>query len=104
MEATEKPLNSASLTRDFNAAALWAGVATFIWFASGMVPLQIAVSRQLGLGPAESSTWIFIVWASAAASSLALSLAYRQPIPITWTIPGLLYMGTLAGQYSFAEL
>lgn len=104
MEAIEKPLNLASLTRDFNAAALWAGVATFIWFASGMVPLQIAVSRQLGLGAAESSTWIFIVWASAAASSLALSLAYRQPIPITWTIPGLLYMGTLAGQYSFAEL
>jgi benzoate membrane transport protein len=104
MEAIEKPLNLASLTRDFNAAALWAGVATFIWFASGMVPLQIAVSRQLGLGAAESSTWIFIVWASAAASSLVLSLAYRQPIPITWTIPGLLYMGTLAGQYSFAEL
>ena len=99
-----KAFGAISLARDFNAAAVWAGLTTVIWFASGMVPLQIAVSRQLGLGAAESSSWIFIVWASAAASSLILSLLYRQPIPITWTIPGLLYMGTLAGQYSFAEL
>lgn len=104
MEAIVKRLSWASLAGDFNAAAIWAGVTTVIWFSSGMVPLQIAVSRQLGLGPLESSSWIFIVWASAAASSLVLSLVYRQPIPITWTIPGLLYMGTLAGQYSFAEL
>src|SRR3954471_1276868 len=104
MQIIKKALREVSVGHDFNAAALWAGVTTFIWFASGMVPLQIAVSGQLGLGPAESSSWIFIVWASAAASSLALSLAYRQPIPITWTIPGLLYMGTLAGQYSFSEL
>ncbi len=104
MQSRVTPARSPSLAADFNAAALWAGLTTFIWFASGMVPLQIAVSRQLNLGPAESSSWICIVWASAAASSLALSLAYRQPIPITWTIPGLVYMGTLAGQYSFAEL
>jgi benzoate membrane transport protein len=93
-----------SLARDFNPAAFWAGVTTFIWFAAGGVPLQIAVSSQLGLSPAESSSAIFIVWLNCAVSSLALSLAYRQPIPITWTIPGLVYMGTLAGQYSFAEI
>lgn len=89
---------------DFNAAACWAGVAAFLWFAAGMVPLQIAVSAELGLGPEQISSWIFIVWFSAAVSSLILSLRYRQPIPITWTIPGLIYMGTLAGQFTFAEI
>jgi benzoate membrane transport protein len=93
-----------SLARDFNAAALWAGLTTFVWFASGMVPLQIAVSEQLGLSAAQSSSWIFIVWFTAAASSVVLSLYYRQPIPITWTIPGLIYLGTLAGQFTFSEL
>jgi benzoate membrane transport protein len=102
-EASKTP-RSVSFVRDFNAAALWAGATTFIWFASGMVPLQIAVSGQLGLDAAQSSSWIFIVWFSAAASSLALSLFYRQPIPITWTIPGLVYLGTLAGHFTFAEL
>lgn len=104
MEESVKALSWTSVARDFNAAALWAGLTTFIWFASGMVPLQIAVSGQLGLDAAQSSSWIFIVWFSAAASSLWLSLFYRQPIPITWTIPGLVYLGTLAGHFTFSEL
>ncbi len=97
-------LNVTHFPRDFNAAALWAGLTTFIWFASGMVPLQIAVSGQLGLSAAESSSGIFIVWFTSAASSLVLSLYYRQPLPITWTIPGLIYLGTLAGRFAFSEL
>ena len=104
MEESVKALSWTSVARDFNAAALWAGLTTFIWFASGMVPLQIAVSAQLGLDAAQSSSWIFIVWFSAALSSLVLSLVYRQPIPITWTIPGLVYLGTLAGHFTFSEL
>lgn len=93
-----------SFARDANAATLWAGLTTFVWFASGMVPLQIAVSSELGLDPAQSSGSIFIVWLSAALSSIVLSSYYRQPIPITWTIPGLIYLGTLAGQFTFSEL
>lgn len=87
-----------------NTAALLAGITTFIWFASGMVPLQIAVSGQLGLDAAQTSSWIFIVWLTCASLSVSLSLYYRQPIPITWTIPGLVYLGTLTGQFSFSEL
>lgn len=90
--------------RDSNAATLWAGITTFVWFASGMVPLQIAVSAELGLDSAQSSSSIFIVWLSAALSTIILSGYYRQPIPITWTIPGLIYLGTLASQFTFAEL
>jgi predicted benzoate:H+ symporter BenE len=104
MEESVKALSWSSVARDFNAAALWAGLTTFIWFASGMVPLQMAVSEQLGLDAAQSSSWIFIVWLSAAVSPIVLSLRYRQPIPITWTIPGLAYLGTLAGHFTFAEL
>jgi len=93
-----------SLTGDFNTAAFWAGVTAFVWYAFGAVPLQIAVTGQLGINPAESSSWIFIVWFSGALSSISLTLYYRQPIPITWTIPGLIYLGTLAGQFTFPEL
>ena len=41
---------------------------------------------------------------SGAVASVILTLRYRQPIPITWTIPGLVYLSTLAGKYSFAEI
>ncbi len=93
-----------SYLRDFNMAAFWAGITGFVWYAFGTVPLHIAVSSQLGLTIAQSSSWMFIVWFSGAVSSIALSLRFRQPIPITWTIPGLVYLGTLAGKYSLAEM
>lgn len=87
-----------------NAAAFWAGVTAFVWYAFGTVPLHIAVSEQLRLSVAQTSSWIFVVWASGAVASIALSLRYRQPIPITWTIPGLIYLGTLADRFTFAEI
>ena len=93
-----------SYLRDFNMAAFWAGITGFVWYAFGTVPLHIAVSGQLGLTTAQSSSWMFIVWFSGAIASIGLSLRYRQPIPITWTIPGLVYLGTLAGKYSIAEM
>ncbi|MFQ6027553.1 MAG: benzoate/H(+) symporter BenE family transporter, partial [Dehalococcoidia bacterium] len=97
-------MNSSGILRDFNSAALWAGLTAFVWYAFGAVPLHIAVSEQLGLSTGQTSSWIFIVWFSGAISSIAISLYFRQPIPITWTIPGLIYLGTLAGRFSFAEL
>jgi benzoate membrane transport protein len=92
------------MLRDFSGPAFWAGLTAVVWYAFGAVPLQMAVSAQLGLTPEQSSSWIFIVWFSGAIASIVLTLYYRQPIPITWTIPGLIYLGTLAGQFSFGEL
>lgn len=89
---------------DFNVAAFWAGVTAFIWYSFGGMPIHLAVLGQLNVEPAQASSWIFVVWTSGAIASLVLTLRYRQPIPITWTIPGLVYLGTLAGQYSFAEI
>jgi benzoate membrane transport protein len=90
--------------RDFNMAAAWAGLTAFVWYAFGALPLHLEVAGQLGLSSAEASSWIFAVWFSGAITSIALSLYYRIPIPITWTIPGLIYLGTLSGQFTFPEI
>ena len=90
--------------RDFNMAAVWAGLTAFVWYGFGALPLHLEVAGQLGLSASESSSWIFVIWFSGALTSIALSLTYRLPIPITWTIPGLIYLGTLSGQFSFADL
>src|SRR5689334_7333693 len=76
---------------ELNAPAAWAGLTTFIWYAVGLVPVQIAVTGQFGLAPDQVSSWIFIIWFTGSVSSIALSLAYRQPIPITSSIPGLIF-------------
>jgi benzoate membrane transport protein len=97
-------MNIRSYLSDFSAAAMWAGLTAFVWYAFGAVPLHIGVSQQLGLTTAQTSSWIFIVWFGGAVSTIVTSLYFRQPIPITWTIPGLIYLGTLADRFSFAEL
>ena len=89
---------------DINAPAFWAGVTGFVWYAFGAVPLHIAVASQLGLTAAQSSSWIFIIWTRGAVASVALTLVYRISVPITWSIPGLIYLGTLAGEFTFAEM
>jgi benzoate membrane transport protein len=93
-----------SALKDFHAAALWAGLTAFVWYVFGGVPLHISVSEQLGLATAQTSSWIFVVWASSAIASIGVSLHFRQPIPITWTIPGLVYLGTLGDRFTFPEL
>jgi benzoate membrane transport protein len=49
-------------------------------------------------------SWILIVWLTSAAASIAAAFYYRVPIPITWTIPGIIYLGALAGRFSYAEI
>ena len=93
-----------SYLRDFNMAAFWAGLTAFVWYAFGALPLHLEVAGQLGLSSSEASSWIFVIWFSGAITSIALSLYYRLPIPITWTIPGLIYLGTLSGQFTFPEI
>ena len=95
---------ASNLIRDFNMAAVWAGLTTFVWYGFGALPLHLEVAGQLGLSTSESSSWIFIIWFSGAITSIILTLYYRLPIPITWTIPGLIYLGTLSGQFTFADL
>ena len=93
-----------AIAHDINSQALWAGLTAFVWYAFGAVPLHIAVAGQLGLTASQSSSWIFIIWTTGAAASIGLSFYYRIPVPITWSIPGLIYLGTLAGEFTFAEI
>lgn len=87
-----------------SAAVLSAGVTAFLWYAFGALPLQLSVADQLGLDPARASSWSSIMWLSGAVASIVMSLRYRQPIPITWTIPGLVLIGAVGGQFSAAEV
>ncbi len=92
------------MLRDFNMAAVWAGLTAFVWYGFGALPLHLEVAGQLGLSSTEASSWIFVIWFTGAITSVALTLYYRIPIPITWTIPGLIYLGTLSGQFTFPEI
>lgn len=93
-----------SYLRDLNPSAFWMGITVFFWYAFAGIPLHLAVAAQLRLSADETASWILIVWVTSAAASIYASLLYRIPIPITWTIPGIIYLGALAGRFSYAEI
>ncbi len=89
---------------DLNPAAVSAGLTAFFFYVTAGVPLLLLVTGRLGLDAAHTSSWFFIVFFTTATASFALSLAYRQPLPINWSFPGLLYLASLAGQFTYPEL
>ncbi|HEY7271061.1 MAG TPA: benzoate/H(+) symporter BenE family transporter [Dehalococcoidia bacterium] len=89
---------------DLNSANVWAGITAFIFMVFGALTVQLSVVRLFGISEAQMSSWITITWLTAAVVSLPLALYYRQPLAIGWTIPGLVYLGSLAGEFTFAEI
>jgi benzoate membrane transport protein len=98
------PLRRRTLLHDFTAPAAWAGLTTFIWYAVGMVPVQIAVIGQFGLDRAQVSSWMFVIWATGAVASILLSLVYRQPLATTSSLSALIFLGTLSGRFGFDDI
>jgi benzoate membrane transport protein len=77
---------------------------TCLWYAVGMVPVQIAVIASFGLDRPQVSSWMFIIWATGAVSSFVLSLVYRQPLATTSSLSALIFLGTLVNRFSFEEI
>ncbi len=85
-------------------AAVGAGIGAAVFFAFAPLPVQVAVIADMGLDADEASRWIFAVWTTSAIASIVLSVRARQPISITWSILGLVYLGSVADDHTFAEL
>jgi len=88
---------------DFNLPAAWAGLTTFLWYAVGMVPVQIAVIAR-SPRPLASVKLDVHHLGTGAVSSVALSFAYRQPLATTSSLSALIFLGTLAGRFGFDDI
>ena len=97
-------MGKVSALRDANPQTLSAGLTASIWFLAGSLPLLIAVAERLEASNAHTASWIFVSYLACGLSGVGLSLYYRQPIAIGYTIPGMIYIGTIAGQFSLAEI
>ena len=89
---------------DVNAANLAAGLTAGLWYAFGAIPIQLSATEQLQLPPDVASSWFFVIWVTGAIASIPLTLRYRQPLAITWTIPGLVFIASTGDRYSPSEL
>ena len=95
---------SRSLLADVNSANIAAGVTAGLWYAFGAIPIQIEAAASFRLTPEAASSWFFIIWFTGAVSGILFTLRYRQPLAITWTIPGLVFLATVGDRYTLPEI
>ena len=93
-----------TLLADLNGANVSAGVTAGLFYLFGAVPVFLSATAAMGLSPAETSSWFFITFMTSAFSGLILSIKFRLPIPVGWTMPGLVFLASSGGRYTHAEM
>jgi benzoate membrane transport protein len=79
-------------------------VAVSLIYVFGALPVQVAVFGQMGLSEAQAASWLFVTWLTSGLVSLVVAWVWRQPAAVTLSLPCLVYLGTVAHQFSFAEM
>jgi benzoate membrane transport protein len=92
-----------SFWRDVSISAVIAGfVAVLVGFSSSAV-IIFSAAASLGATPAQIASWMWALSFGMGATSIALSLAYRQPILTAWSTPGAALIATSASGISLPE-
>ncbi len=82
---------------------LSAGVSVSI-LALSVLSVPLAAASQLGLSPAETSSWILGLYGLPGALSLLLVARYRQPLLVTGNVFIMIFVASLATELSWPEL
>jgi benzoate membrane transport protein len=90
--------------RQANSAVLSSGASATLLYLFGPVPLYLGAAAVLAPEGSSGLGGFTVAFAMAGLASMVLSLRYRQPIALGWSLPGLVYMTTVVGRYSPAEM
>ncbi|MDF9618032.1 benzoate/H(+) symporter BenE family transporter [Pseudomonas entomophila] len=92
-----------ALSKDCSLSAVVAGcIATLISYAGPLVIIFHA-AEAAGLSHARLSSWVWAVSLGSGALGLLLSLRYRAPVVIAWSIPGSALLVTALPQLGLAQ-
>jgi benzoate membrane transport protein len=94
---------SPSFWRDVSPSAVIAGfVAVLVGFSSSAA-IIFSAAASLGATPAQIASWMWALSLGMGVTSIALSLAYRQPVLTAWSTPGAALIATSAPGISLPE-
>jgi benzoate membrane transport protein len=66
--------------------------------------MYLATAEPLDPGGQAAVSGVFVAFITAGIGTMILSLAYRQPLAIGWSMPGLIYMATAAPGHTLNEM
>ncbi|WP_134704386.1 benzoate/H(+) symporter BenE family transporter [Ammoniphilus sp. YIM 78166] len=80
------------------------GFVAWLFGATGPLLIVLQAAEKGGLSADQISSWIFSIYGMAGILSVILSIYYRQPIAMAFSIPGAVLVGTALAQHSFEEV
>jgi benzoate membrane transport protein len=92
------------LLNDLGPLQLATGFVAFLFGATGPLAIILSVGTNGGLSSAQIASFVFGVFAINGVVTILLTVAYRQPLAMFWTIPGTVLMGPALTHMSFAEV
>lgn len=92
------------IVADIGPTQLATGFVAMLFGATGPLAIILSVGTAGGLTPAQISSFVFGAFAINGAITLVLTWAYRQPLAMFWTIPGVVLMGPALTHLSYQEV
>lgn len=92
------------LRRDLGVEYATNGLIGLVFSSTGPVAVVLAAGASGGLDATELASWVFGVFVLNGVLTVAMSLAYRQPLGFAWTIPGTILVGGALTHLSWSEV
>jgi benzoate membrane transport protein len=89
---------------DVNGANVAAGMTAGLFYAFGAIPIHLDAMASLRLSSRAAVSWFFVTFMTSALGSVFLTMRYRLPLPIGWSIPALVFLVGTGDRYSHAEM
>lgn len=90
--------------RELTLTRLSLGFTAFLFAATGPLVILLSSANKAKLPFETTVSWIFIVYLGAGVGMILMSLYYRQPIVVAWSIPGAALVGDGLLHNSFSDV
>lgn len=91
------------LCTNINAAAVGTGLVATLFSTLGPGVIVMNAAKQGGLTDAQAVSWLFAIYTFGGLSTMFMSLRYRIPVVIAYSIPGAVLIGKVLNQFTLSE-
>jgi len=91
------------LCKNLNAAAVGTGLVATLFSTLGPGVIVMNAAKQGGLTEAQAVSWLLGIYAFGGLATMFVSLRYRIPLVVAYSIPGAILLGKLLARFSLSQ-
>lgn len=92
------------LRQNLNAAGIGTGLVATLFSTMGPGMVVMTAAKQGGLSDAQAVSWLLCIYLCGGLATMFMSLRYRIPVVIAYSIPGAVMLGKLIPNFAFNEV